>query len=244
MPIKSTLAHVRRFIRDCLPDIWVAKLMSLRAGKCRQGRDVYIAPGVQLIGATNISIGDNSCISEQTWMNVNHRSEREISIAIGQNCFIGRRNFFSSGKKIEVGHYVLTTIDCKFICSSHIVDNPLLPYLCTGTTKRDSIYVGVNCFFGAGSMVIGNVNIGHGSVIGAGAQVTKDVPPFSIVIGCPAKVVKRYSFSAQTWIDSSLVTSDEELNHPDEVAYLAQLRSVSPGVSMPLIAASAHLGNL
>jgi acetyltransferase-like isoleucine patch superfamily enzyme len=235
---------LKSIVRFCIPRTWIVRVRSLNAPKCKKGRHVYIAPSVQLIGAANIAIGDNSCISERTWINVNQRRPGEFEFIVGDNCFIGRDNFFSSGNAIYIGHYTLTTIGCKFICSSHVIDDPMIPYISSGTTQNDSIRVGVNCFFGAGSMVIGNVNIGHGSVIGAGSQVTKNVPPFSIVIGNPAKIIKRYSFEKEIWIDGDSVGDDGQLGYPNEVDYLAQLRALSPALSMPLIAASSHFGNL
>lgn len=234
----------KKIMKYCIPQAWFVRVRALNAPKCQIGQGVYIAPSVQFIGAANIAIGDNSCISERTWLNVNQRLKEQLAIVIGDNCFIGRDNFFSSGKKIEIGHYTLTTVNCKFICSGHVIDNPRIPYISSGTTAIDSIRIGVNCFFGAGSMVIGNVNIGHGSVIGAGAQIIKDVPPFSIVIGIPGKIIKRYSFSKNAWISADLIGDADELDQPDEISYLKQLRNDFPSLSMPLIAASAHLGNL
>jgi acetyltransferase-like isoleucine patch superfamily enzyme len=237
------LRPIRNFVRDILPPALVARIVSMGAPKFRRGRKVYIAPGVQFIGAANVKIGDNSCVSEQTWFNVNSRDTPHIGIDIGNHCFIGRRNFFSSGASITIGDYALTTIDCKFICSSHVIDDPLQPYISTGTTARDAIRVGTNCFFGAGAMVIGNVRIGHGSVIGAGAQVMRDVPPFSIVTGNPAKVVKRFSFVEKAWIDAASVSDEAMLAFPGEPEYLAAL-AAAPGIAMPLVAASAHFGGL
>lgn len=205
---------------------------------------MYLHSSVQMLGASNVAIGDNSCVSEQTWLNVNHRNQGEIAIQIANNCFIGRRNFFSSGKKIEIGSYVLTTIDCKFVCSSHITDNPLVPYIASGTTSDETIRVGANCFFGAGAMVLGNVSIGHGSVIGANCLVIGDVPPFSIVVGSPAKILRRYSFSRQSWIDIDAVTEDDLENNPNEADYLDMLMKSHPLISMPLIAAGSDLGDL
>lgn len=242
--MKITAKLLKEAIKHYMPirsKYWV--LSKLSKG-CVKGSGVYIHPSVQMLGAANVAIGNYSCICEQTWLNVNHRNHGEIAIRIGDNCFIGRRNFFSSGKQIEIGHYVLTTIDCKFVCSSHITDDPLMPYIASGTTSNDVIRVGVNCFFGAGAMVLGNVSIGHGTVVGANSLVIRDVPPFSVVVGNPARILRRYSFSRQSWIDIDFVTEEDLENNPSEADYLDMLRRTHPKVSMPLIAAGSDQGDL
>lgn len=242
--MKYTAKFLREIIGRYIPIRWKYWILSKLSKGCSKGSDVYLHPSVQMLGAANVAIGNSTCISEQTWLNVNHRNRGEIAIQIGDNCFIGRRNFFSSGKKIEIGHYVLTTIDCKFVCSSHITDNPLVPYITSGTTSNESIRVGANCFFGAGAMVLGNLSIGHGSVIGANSLVIGDVPPFSVVVGSPARILRRYSFSRQSWMDIDSVTDEDLKNNPDEIAYLDILRQIHPKISMPLIAAGSDMGDL
>jgi acetyltransferase-like isoleucine patch superfamily enzyme len=234
----------KKIIRHWIPRTWIVRIRGLFAPKCKMGCGAYIAPSVQLIGTSNISIGNNSFVSERTLINVNQRQSGQFEVVIGDNCFIGRENFFSSGKAIHIGHYTLTTTGCKFICSSHVIDNPMVPYMSSGTTSSDTIRVGVNCFFGACSVVIGNVSIGWGSVIGASALITADVPPFSVVVGSPARVIKRYSFFRKQWIDIDMLAADEELGYPDEATYLEKLQTVLPNLSMPLIATSSHFGNL
>lgn len=242
--MRKVTGFFKLIIKKLVPVSWRAKIRYIFSEGCKKGKSVYLHPSVQMLGAQNVAIGNNSCISEQTWLNVNHRNQGEIAIQIGDNCFIGRRNFFSSGKKIEIGHYVLTTVDCKFVCSSHITDNPLVPYITSGTTSNESIRVGANCFFGAGAMVLGNVTIGHGSVIGANSLVIGDVPPFSVVVGSPARILRRYSFSRQSWIDNDSVTDEDLKNNPSEIVYLGILRRTHPKISMPLIAAGSNLGDL
>ena len=57
--------------------------------------------------------------------------------------------------------------------------------------------IGKEVWIGFGAMVIGGVKIGDGAIIGAGSIVTKDIPPFAIAVGSPAKVIK-YRFSEET----------------------------------------------
>ena len=52
-------------------------------------------------------------------------------------------------------------------------------------------YIGENCFIGAHSLIMPGVKIGNNSIVAAGSIVTKDVPPFTIVAGNPAKIIRE-----------------------------------------------------
>jgi acetyltransferase-like isoleucine patch superfamily enzyme len=239
------LKKLAKYLLSKLPIRVRCLVQSIRStGKISISSGSFIDPSVHLLGKANMHLGSNSCISEGSWLNVNHRIKNNISIDIGNNCFIGKHNFFSSGKSILIGDYTLTTIGCKFIGSSHQINNPDIPYLLTGTTNVDSIKIGVNCFLGAETMVLGNVKIGHGSIIGAGSLVLHDIPPFSIAIGNPAKVQKRYSYRHKKWLPLTEITEEDEMAMPNEQDYLSQLQLKFPHVNIPWIAASKKMGDL
>lgn len=61
------------------------------------------------------------------------------------------------------------------------------------------IIIAENVWIGANAVITAGVNVGKHSVIGAGSVVTKDVPPYSVAVGNPAKVVKKYNFETNTW---------------------------------------------
>ena len=210
-------------------------------GKASLGRGAYVHPSAQMLGKALVRLGDNSVLSQDCWLNVNHRNGAEFAIEIGDHCFIGRRNFFSSGRRIVLGHYVLTANDCHFLGSSHVVDDPLRPCIDTGSTGTQTIMVGHNTFFGASARVLGHVTIGHGCVIGACALVTCDVPPFSQVAGFPATVRRRYSFPRKAWVDVAAFTGEDDAALPDADAYIAQLRT-HPMPRMPYLAAGSDMG--
>jgi len=160
----------------------------------------HVAFSAKIIGWKNLKLGCNSVISGGTWINVNNRdSSGNIQVNIGKNVFIGRDNFFTVGKKITVGPYCLTATNCSFIGSSHIISDPFKFYMTTGVTNDWEIIVGANCFFGYGASVVGNVEIGHGCVIGAHCKVMNNIPPFSMVVGNPAVIIKRYDFEEKKW---------------------------------------------
>jgi len=56
---------------------------------------------------------------------------------------------------------------------------------------KTNTYIGKNCFIGAASIILPGVTVGDGSIVGAGSVVTKDVPPACIVVGNPARIVRK-----------------------------------------------------
>ncbi|BDT73270.1 2,3,4,5-tetrahydropyridine-2,6-dicarboxylate N-acetyltransferase [Comamonadaceae bacterium OS-4] len=177
---------------------------------------------VKLIGIHRIAIGGNTVIGARSWLNVNDHTSSGYALRIGDHCFIGIDNFFSVGQAIAIGDYVLTTKDCAFIGAGHTYDDPFVPYTSAGVSAGGNIVVGANCFFGIGAKVIGNLTIGHGSVIGAGAVVQADVPPFSLVVGAPARIIKRYDFAKCEWVRWP---ADDYTDGPSEDIYLRQLKA-------------------
>ena len=240
----SIVQRIYKMVAPILPLRLRVLLSLLRIrGRLKIGKGSFVHCTVQILGRAHVQIGTNTCISERSWLNVNHRLSGEIGIMIGDNSFIGRNNFLSSGQRIVIGDYCLTTIGCRFISSTHLIDNPRLPVIATGTTANDTITVGANCFFGAGAAVLGNVKIGHGSVIGSQAFVLRDVPPFSIVLGNPARVTRRYSFRQDIWIPVESLTDDDLAENPGAEEYLELLRTTNPRVPLPWIAAGADMGS-
>ena len=138
----------------------------------------------------------------------------------------------------------MTNNECKFLGSNHIYQNPLEPYISTGTTTNDTLKIGVNVWIGASTIVLGSVDIGHGSIIGAGSVVTKNIPKFSIAVGNPCCVIKRYNFKLNIWEPVS--DFDKELEHlmPDENSYLEVLKLNKPNINMPKMAATSRYGDL
>ena len=208
------------------------------------GKNSYIDKTVNVFGWNHVSIGKNTLIGEQSWLNVNGRIQNHKHIKIGNNCYIGRRNLLASSKELIISDYVMTNNECKFLGSNHVYSNPLEPYIATGTMDNDVLKIGVNVWIGAGAIVLGAVTVGHGSIIGAGSVVTKNIPPFSIAVGNPCKVVKRFNFKINDW--ERVSEFDEKLENlmPEEQEYLKILKINKPNISMPKMAATSKYGDL
>jgi acetyltransferase-like isoleucine patch superfamily enzyme len=201
----------------------------------------FIARNVQFLGVNNIEIGTNCTIGENSTFTVNDRDDKKVRLKIGKNTYIGRNNFFSVGRYVKVGTYCIFGNNCSLICSDHIFDSPLTPYASSGNSYDKRIYVGVNCWFGHGVTVIGDVKIGHGCIIGANTLITKNIPPFSMVVGNPARIIKTFNFGTNKW-DKEVQFN--ECKYSDEQEYLKYLKLNSSDIPLAHYSASSRLGHL
>ena len=96
---------------------------------------------------------------------------------INRGCFIDCRGVVSIGNSVSISHKV------NLVTGSHDIHSNNMEY------KRAPIHIEDFVFIGVGATVLSGVTIGKGAVVCAGACVTKDVEPFSIVGGVPAKVI-------------------------------------------------------
>lgn len=208
----------------------------------RKIKGSFIDKSVQVLGWGNVKIGKGSVISEGGWFNINNRNDDNKSLIIGDYCYIGKRNFFSTGLEILFKDYSMTGIDCHFLGASHLSNSPFTPYISSPVKCKDSIVIGYNVCFATSVTVIGNVSIGQGSIIGARSVVTKDIPPFSLAVGTPAKVIKRFNFQLMKWINIEDYTSELDKLMPSEDQYIEQLNKTA--VNIPLIASSKSFGDL
>lgn len=119
---------------------------------------------------------------------------RRIGCKVGKDTFIGSQLWIDSGHSdlITIDDYVHVTGRTVLLCHKKDLDN-----YCQGDNYADlpyrtgKIHLKRGCSTGTGTIIMPGVTIGEGSVIGAGSLVTKDIPDWSIAIGCPAKVVKQ-----------------------------------------------------
>lgn len=126
---------------------------------------------------------------------------RKINVSNWENCEIGNHVFIGDGAflmcanaPIKIANYVMFGPNVTMITGNHRID--IVGKYMTDITvdeKRkeddEAIIVEDDVWVGANVTILKGVKIGEGSVVAAGAVVTKNVPPFSIVAGVPAKVI-------------------------------------------------------
>ncbi len=107
---------------------------------------------------------------------------------IGKGCFINHNAYLMDGGGIWVGDNTFIGPSCGLYTASH----PLLPSERNrGLEKAGPIHIASDCWLGSSVVVLPGVTIGEGAVIGAGSVVTKDIPPYVIAVGNPARVLRK-----------------------------------------------------
>jgi len=240
--LRSLLKKTKKFLG--LKIYYYYKLkFSFKKKKLNIGRNTYVSKSAQIIGRANVKIGKNSMLSDFSWINVNYRNDG-ISLIIGNNCFIGERNFFTVGEKITIGDFFISGVDCCFLGAGHKYSNPMVPYLLAEVEINKTITIEDNVWIGAQVVVIGNVNIGRGSIIGAGSLVNMDIPPFSIAFGRPAKLVKRYNFNNLKWVNIEEWDEEFEKYFPHKGDYINYLLENYKDIIIPLQAGTRYFGGI
>jgi acetyltransferase-like isoleucine patch superfamily enzyme len=113
-------------------------------------------------------------------------------ITVGKDCHLGERCYLWAGDssgRIVMGDFVSLAPEV-FITSSDYQFEPGRPFRQQPKRERDVI-IGNDVWLGARVVVTAGVNIGDGCIVGAGAVVTKDLPPASIAGGVPARVISQ-----------------------------------------------------
>ena len=155
------------------------------------GRGTYVDHGVYLHACPDgIRIGDDSFIMHGSVLHVyNFRDLPHAGITIGRKCFIGELNVIRGQGGVTLGDYVYTGSLVQILAVNHVFDDPDVPIMEQGITAQ-GIVVEDDVWLASGAIVLDGVHIGRGSVVGAGAVVTEDLPSYSIAVGSPARVVR------------------------------------------------------
>lgn len=114
---------------------------------------------------------------------------------IGKWCFIGPKGTFNN---VEIGNYTCIAPSCQIGGLEHPYwEASISPKLYKDNGPRKTTHIGHDVWIAANCIIRQGVTIGDGAVVGAGSFVNKDVPPYAIVFGTPAKIFK-YRFNADT----------------------------------------------
>lgn len=163
----------------------------------RTGRGVIFSKMCYLFGGEYIELGDNVYFSRgcilTAWGKFRHWTYHP-SIKIGSNCSFGEYNHITSIHSITIGDGLLTGRWVTITDNAHgEIDYPSLqqPPSERKLCSKGPVNIGSNVWIGDKATILPGVTIGDGAVIGANTVVVKDVPSYCVVVGNPARIIKR-----------------------------------------------------
>lgn len=175
-------------------DGWAAIERGVRlrfANRIRLGHGSYLDEGVYVHACPGgVSIGARTLVMHGAVLHVyNFRDLPHAGIRIGCDALIGEYTVIRGQGGVTIGDRVYTSPMTQIIAVDHVFDDPDRPFIEQGITAA-GIVVEDDVWLGASAVVTDGVRIGRGAVVAAGAVVTADVPPHTVVAGVPARVVR------------------------------------------------------
>jgi acetyltransferase-like isoleucine patch superfamily enzyme len=130
-------------------------------------------------------------------------------VRIGEGTFLNMGVMVAAENLVEIGDHCMLANGCFVTDSSHRYDDPERPITWQGFQSKGPTRIGENCWLGANVVVTSGVSIGERCVVGANSVVTKDVEPFSIVAGAPARTIRKIDYASSSRSSESSAGSIE-----------------------------------
>jgi acetyltransferase-like isoleucine patch superfamily enzyme len=154
--------------------------------------------------APYVKIGKGVGLDQDVWLNIPFvPTSPEPVIVLEDGVRIGRRCMISAKNRVEIGQNVIFGPSVLITDHLHAFEDVSVPIVFQGITEGGTVRVEEGCWLGFGAAVVcnhGELVIGKNSVVGANSVVTRSVPPGSVVVGNPARIVKRFDPTRGEWV--------------------------------------------
>ena len=157
------------------------------------GNQTIIEDGAEInaLSTEGINLGDRVTIGKYAIIRPSNLYGASIGagLVIGNKSNIGPYSYIGCSGKITIGSNVMMGPRVSLFAENHVFENTETTIQSQGVTTAP-IVIEDDCWIASNVVILAGVTIGKGSVIAAGAVVNTDIPPYSVVAGVPAKVVK------------------------------------------------------
>ena len=134
-----------------------------------------------------LEIGAHVMLEPHVWIT----APGEARVGIGSGSFLNIAVMIAAKEEVSIGEHCMFANGCVITDADHRFDDPVMPVPWQGFTSKGPTRVGDNVWCGAHTVITSGVTIGERCVVGAGSVVTRDLPPRSVAVGAPARVVRQ-----------------------------------------------------
>lgn len=187
----KAVAKVRATLRR-YPHAYMGARVSLRSR-----RSLQMDPGVSIgdhvlidaMSHNGVRLGAGSTVDRGAIIRGSGGVRRlGVGVEVGRRAAIGANNFIHGGGGVSIGEDSLLGPNVQIFSENHVYTDAHQPIIEQGEVPQP-VHIGPDSWIGAGSTILAGVTIGRGSVVAAGSVVTRNIPPYSVVAGVPAKVI-------------------------------------------------------
>lgn len=148
----------------------------------------------------NVYIGNNVTILNGARIQIFSKCDKDnCNIKIGDGCYLGYNLSILAGADIDIKKGVLMASNVLISSENHSINPESDLYYMDQPLNCGKIIIEEGCWIGQNAIILPNVKIGKKCVIGAGSIVTKDIPDYSVAVGSPARIIKRFNFDTHKW---------------------------------------------
>ncbi|MCD8739495.1 acyltransferase [Mucilaginibacter roseus] len=177
---------------EARPRLWVKWFVNPFIHKRGKGSKVRSRTRMDVLPFNQFQLGAGSTIEDFCTVN-----NGVGDVSIGENSLIGMGNVIIG--PVRIGNNVIFAQNIVASGLNHEYRDVNQPIHAQKILVAP-IVVEDDCWIAANSVITSGVTIGKHSVVAAGAVVTKDIPPYSVAVGNPARVIKRYDFELNDWV--------------------------------------------
>lgn len=136
-----------------------------------------------------LHVGAQTLFEPGVWITVGD----EGRVVIGEGCFLNLGVMVAAQGLVEIGDHCMFANGCFVTDANHRFSDLTMPITWQGFDSKGPTRIGDNVWCGANVVITSGVTVGERCVIGANSVVTKDLPPYSIAAGSPARVLRSFA---------------------------------------------------
>lgn len=180
----------------------ISKSLIHRPRGVTYGSKSYILRPCVIFGASGIRLGDGTEILRHSYLNAVQQYAGEhlqSEIVIGNNVYIGRFVYLTAMSRISIGDGCVLSEHVYITDLMHGMHPDRGPIMQQPLESKGPVMIGARCFLGYRAAVMPGVTLGEHCVVGANSVVTRSFAPYSMVAGCPARLIKTFSTKDGRW---------------------------------------------